>query len=84
MAWTTDRSRVSPTEHTSSTKPTIELPIEFWMRVNNGFEARVGKSNEWTIPLPDELIRAVREALKAKKSPAATPPEKVYKPGRGR
>jgi hypothetical protein len=60
-----------------STTPTIELTEEFWIRASNGFEARVGKANEWTITLPDALIGAVREALKAKKSRAATTPEKA-------
>jgi hypothetical protein len=78
MAYDFDSRRVghSTTEHIS-TIPTIPLPVEFWMRVNNGFEAKAGKSNAWTITLPDELIRAVREALKAKKSPAAMPPDKA-------
>ena len=31
------------------------------------FSAEPGKPNEWTIPLPEELIAAVREKLKAEK-----------------
>jgi hypothetical protein len=54
---------------------TIELPAEYWDKVDLGFEARLGEVNEWTIPLPDELLKAVREALKvdpaAKKKPAS-------------
>ena len=42
----------------------VELPVQFWDKVDLGFEARLGQVNEWTIPLPDELIKAVREALK--------------------
>ena len=42
--------------------PTLELPAEYWREVGTGFEARPGQVNEWTIPLPDELIKAVREA----------------------
>jgi hypothetical protein len=53
----------------------VELPAEFWDKVDFGFEARLGQVNEWTIPLPDELIKAVRAALKvdpaAKAKPAA-------------
>jgi hypothetical protein len=44
--------------------PTLELSEEYWSKVRSGFEARRGEINEWTVPLPDELIRAVREALK--------------------
>jgi len=44
--------------------PTLELPTDYWDQVDLAFEARRGQVNEWTIPLPDKLIRAVREALK--------------------
>jgi len=59
--------------------PTLELPTEYWDQVDLGFDARLGQVNEWTVPLPDELIKAVREALKvdptAKAKPAgASPP----------
>ena len=40
---------------------TVELPTEYWDKVDLGFEARLGQVNEWTIPLPDELFKAVRE-----------------------
>ena len=40
--------------------PTLELPAEFWREVQDRFEARPGQLNTWTIPLPDELIQAVR------------------------
>src|SRR5262249_50589115 len=53
--------------------PTFELPNEYWLRVDNDFEAKLGQLNEWTIPLPDELIGAVREALKREKSRAEKP-----------
>jgi hypothetical protein len=46
---------------------TFRLPAEYWSELYNRFEARPGQVNEWTIPLPDELIKAVREKLKAKK-----------------
>jgi hypothetical protein len=49
------------------TKPTVELPSEVWQRVNSAFEAKPGQNNEWTIPLPEELIQAVRQALKTAK-----------------
>jgi len=49
--------------------PTLELPTGYWREVGKGFEALPGQVNKWTIPLPDELIKAVREALKV--GPAA-------------
>ena len=48
--------------------PTVEVPEEYWQRVNHALEAKPGQTNEWTIPLPDELIQAVREVLKAEKA----------------
>ena len=39
------------------------------------FEARPGQVNEWTIPLPDELIKAVRAALKVDPAAKAKPAE---------
>jgi hypothetical protein len=46
--------------------PTIDLPQDYWVR--NKLLAIPGKTNDWTIPLPDELIEAVRAALKAEKA----------------
>jgi hypothetical protein len=58
--------------------PVVELPPEFWDKVDEAFEARPGQVNEWTIPVPDELIKAVRTALKvdpnARVKPAGTAP----------
>jgi hypothetical protein len=42
---------------------TIELPTEYWDQVDTSFEVQRGRVNEWTIRLPDELIKAVRAAL---------------------
>ena len=44
----------------------LELPAEYWSRLNKSFEARPGQLNEWTIPLPDKLTQVVREKLKVK------------------
>jgi hypothetical protein len=44
--------------------PQLELPSEFWSRTAAAFEARPAQVNTWTIPLPDELLAAVRESLK--------------------
>jgi hypothetical protein len=54
--------------------PSTDVPPEYWQRVGNEFEAKPGTTNEWTIPLPDELILAVRSALEAKKGPKGKPP----------
>jgi hypothetical protein len=56
--------------------PLARLPAEFWDKVDTTFEARPGEVNEWTIPVPDALIKAVRAALKdgpAAKAKAALP-----------
>jgi hypothetical protein len=47
---------------------TIELSRNFWVGDKNHFEVKPGQANEWTITLPDELSRVVRNALKAEKT----------------
>jgi hypothetical protein len=47
--------------------PNLVLPDDYWGTIATAFEARAGRVNEWTIPLPDELIATVRESLKAAK-----------------
>ncbi len=54
----------------------IEPPPEYWERADASFVARLGQASEWTIPLPDELIQAVRIALKAEKKPKDKPASK--------
>ncbi len=49
-------------------RDTVELPREFWAADKNRFEVKHGNMSEWTIPLPDELVQAVRAALKADKA----------------
>jgi len=59
--------------------PTLELPAEYWRDVGGSFEALPGQVNEWTIPLPDDLIKAVREALTTGEHPPtkqAVPPNR--------
>jgi hypothetical protein len=46
---------------------TSPLSVEAWSQLASGFEVRPGRVNEWTISLPDELVQAVRERLKAAK-----------------
>ena len=40
--------------------PSVEASTDFWEKVDTAFEVRLGQVNEWTIPLPDEFIAAVR------------------------
>jgi hypothetical protein len=57
--------------------PTLQLPAEYWDQVELGFEARLGQVNAWTIPLPEELTKAVRAALVTPPTPrvrTAAPP----------
>ncbi len=44
--------------------PDLVLPMEYW-RAGKTFEARPGQVNEWTIPLSEELLEAVRKQLKS-------------------
>jgi hypothetical protein len=44
-----------------------ELSADAWSDVVRRFEARPGQVNDWKIPLPDELIKAVRDEFKDKK-----------------
>jgi hypothetical protein len=39
----------------------LELPADYW--ANAMFAARPGQPNEWTIPVPDAFIKAVRDRL---------------------
>ena len=43
----------------------VVLPKESWSKVATSFDARPDRVNEWTITLPEELIKAVRGKLKA-------------------
>ena len=49
------------------------IPKGRWADDVDHFEARPGQINEWTIPLPDELISAVRAATKRKPPQFAAP-----------
>ncbi len=47
-----------------ATRPQCTVPLAYWSELADNFEARPGRVNEWTISLPDELIKAVRKSLK--------------------
>jgi hypothetical protein len=58
----------APERHISrQDAPILALPREYWSKTATSFELRSGQVNEWTLPLPEELIQAVRTKLKAKK-----------------
>jgi hypothetical protein len=50
------------------------VPEDYWDKTVAHFEARPGQVNEWTVPLPDELIKAVRAALAADPGAKTNPP----------
>jgi hypothetical protein len=58
-------ARVHPPSQPGMGTPTVPTPEAFWQTQAAGFLARREHVNQWTIPLPDELIKAVREKLKA-------------------
>jgi hypothetical protein len=58
-------ARVRPPSQPGLGEATIATPEAFWETQGAGFVARPGQVNEWTISLPDELIKAVREKLNA-------------------
>jgi hypothetical protein len=43
---------------------TLAVAEPYWRNVRGRFSVRPGQANEWTIPLPDEVIEAVRKRLK--------------------
>jgi hypothetical protein len=43
----------------------IIVPWESWSKTATTFEVRPGQVNEWTIPLPDEVLDRIRKRLKA-------------------
>jgi hypothetical protein len=47
----------------------LGLSVESWSKIATRFEARPDRVNEWTITLPEELIKVVREAVKTDKTP---------------
>ena len=71
------RIRGNWTSNPTQTRFKIQLPPKYWQQLESAFEAHSDQPNEWTIPIPDELAQAVREALKGDKSPKASPAEKT-------
>jgi hypothetical protein len=59
--------------HSQQFASTDMIPKSRWAEDVDHFEARPGQINEWTIPLPDELISAVRAATQRKPPQFAAP-----------
>jgi hypothetical protein len=47
----------------------VPVSPSYWCSLHARWQVAPGKVNEWIIPLPDELTKAVREALKADTAP---------------
>jgi hypothetical protein len=47
----------------------LGLSVESWSKIATRFEARPDRVNEWTITLPEELIKVVRAVVKTDKTP---------------
>ncbi len=47
----------------------VALPWESWAERGLPFDANPGKVSEWTMPMPDELVAAVRRQLESLKNP---------------
>ena len=52
---------------TSHPGTSIAISSEFWDSVDTAFEARSEQTDEWTIPLPEYLIKAVRKSSRPKR-----------------
>jgi hypothetical protein len=57
-------AQVRPASQPGLATPTVLTPETFWQSKSASFMALRGEHNEWTIPLPQELVKAVREKLK--------------------
>jgi hypothetical protein len=42
----------------------VAVPEKSWSKIATGFTASSTRTNEWTITLPEEMIKAVREKLR--------------------
>jgi hypothetical protein len=57
-----------PPSQTGMGLVTTPVPEQFWKGKAATFEARRGQADEWTIRIPDELVKAVQEKLKAEEA----------------
>jgi hypothetical protein len=54
-----------------SYKRGVNVPQSYWSQLEERFSVRPGQVNDWTVPLPEELINVVREQLKRQEVPQA-------------
>ena len=53
----------------------MTVPSSYWRQLEGSFSVRPGQVNEWTLPLPDELLNAVREQLERPADPDLKEPQ---------
>jgi hypothetical protein len=46
----------------------VEMPDGYWSDALDSLGVKTGRTNEWAVPMPEALIRAVRAALKQRKA----------------
>ena len=51
----------------------VDVPKNYWRSLDKTLQGKPGQVDEWTIALPDELIKAVRDKLKAEPATKAKP-----------
>jgi hypothetical protein len=64
LAAPSEKGAIAPEEGTMEEGDYLSFSSSYRSLIKGRFAARQGESNEWVIPLPDELIKAVREKLK--------------------
>jgi hypothetical protein len=52
----------------------VAVAPSYWRQLEGRFSVRPGQVNDWTLPLPEELINAVRQQLEAKEDLEPTDP----------
>ncbi len=50
----------------ASFKGRVTVDPSYWRQLDGRFSVQPGQVNDWTVPLPEELISAVRQQLEAK------------------
>jgi hypothetical protein len=61
----------------------VELPAQYWEKLAHFFDAKPGQSNDWTIPMPEVLCQAVRNAIKTENG-AETKSQQKAEPSQGK
>lgn len=55
----------------------VAIAPEYWRKLEGHFVVRAGQVNDWTLPLPEELLNVVRESIRSieEEPRPKTPPE---------